>query len=400
MTIALGLMSGTSADGVSAALVSFKNRSFKLIACQTFSYPGSLRKKILKGAELKASEISQLNMRLGKIFAGAALKIMKRAKVSPKKISVIGSHGQTVYHGPGDSIPSTLQIGEAAAIAEQTGIAVVSDFRPRDMALGGEGAPLIPYFDSYFYGKGPVRALQNIGGIANVTLAGRDLKNPLAFDTGPGNCLVDLSMRKITKGKLSYDPKGSWAGRGRVQMDWISSVMRHPYFKRRPPKSTGRETFGEKFLEKYLGRLPAKRPYDVLATLTFFTALTIHEALIHFSPKPPEEIIVSGGGVKNVTLMRYLRELFSRVPVRSIEETGIPAQAKEPAAFAFFALRALHRRINHLPSATGASRPTILGKITWPGKPKTELPPGGRTLGRRSLKVRRRERGVPNETGG
>ena len=358
-------MSGTSSDGVSAALVSFKNQSFKLLAYQTFPYPKLIQEKILRGLRLRAREISELDMRLGQIFAQAALKIMKRANVTPKQVAVIGSHGQTIYHGPRDPIPSTFQIGESAVIARQTGIPVVSDFRPQDIALGGEGAPLVPYFDFYFYGKGPARALQNIGGIANVTVVGGGV-NPIAFDTGPGNCLIDLAMQKITKGKLSYDPKGAWARRGRMDTRIIWSLMQHPYFKRRPPKSTGRETFGEAFLKKYLGPLISKRPYDALATLTFFTALTIREAVSHFSTQPPQEIMVSGGGALNLTLMKHLKELFPAIPVRSIEETGIPVQAKEPIAFAFFALRALQGQVNHLPSATGASRATILGKLTRP----------------------------------
>ena len=251
-------------------------------------------------------------------------------------------------------------------MSERTRIPVVSDIRPQDVALGGQGAPLTPYFDFYFYGRGPVKAFQNIGGIANVTIVGRGLENPVAFDTGPGNCLLDLAIQKITRGKLCYDPQGSWARRGRIDTSLIWSMMQHPYFKRRPPKSTGREEFGRAFLKKYFGGQLLKRPYDTLATLTFFTALSIHEAVAHFSPKPPEEIILSGGGALNRTMTRHLKELFGRVPVRSIETMGIPAQAKEPIAFAFFALRALQRQVNHLPAATGASRATVLGKLTRP----------------------------------
>lgn len=367
MTLALGLMSGTSGDGVSAALVSFKDHSFKLLAYRTFPYPKLIREKIFVCLKLKTPEISQLNMKLGELFGEAALKIIKRSKISRKKIAVIGSHGQTIYHGPKDPTPSTFQIGEPAVIAARTGIPVVSDFRPMDVVLGGEGAPLIPYFDFFFYGKGPVRALQNIGGIANVTITGQGF-NPVAFDTGPGNCLMDLAIQKITKGKLSHDPQGNWSGAGLIDTGLIWRLMRHPYFKRRPPKSTGREAFGGGFLKKYFGNFLTKRPHDALATLTFFTALTIHEAIVHFSPKAPEEIIVSGGGALNLTLMRYLKELFGRTPIRTIEDFGIPHQAKEPIAFAFFALRALQRKSNHLPQVTGARQAAILGKLTQPPK--------------------------------
>lgn len=369
MTLALGLMSGTSGDGVSAAIADFKDHSFKLIAYQTFPYPKLIRKKISLALQLKTSEISQLNMELGELFTGAALKIIKRSKISPKKIAVIGSHGQTIYHGPTDRARSTLQIGEAAVIAARTGISVVSDFRPMDVALGGEGAPLMPYFDFFFYGNGPVRALQNIGGIANVTIVGRRI-HPIAFDTGPGNCLIDLAMQKITKGKLSHDPQGNWSAAGLIDTSLIWRLMRHPYFKRRPPKSTGREEFGEGFLKKHFGDLLVKRPKDALATLTFFTALTIHNAVAHFSPQAPQEIIVSGGGAFNLTLMRHLKELFGPTKVWTMEEFGIPNQAKEPIAFAFFGLRALQGKPNHLPQTTGARKSAILGKITLVPLPK------------------------------
>ena len=366
MPIALGLMSGTSGDGVSAAIVSFKEKSFKLLAYKTYPYSKWVREKIAAGWNLKTPQISELNVHLGYLFAESASKILKQAKLSSKKISVAGSHGQTIYHGPRDSFPSTFQIGEAAMIAEKIKIPVVSDFRPRDIAAGGEGAPLVPYFDHYFYGDGKVRAFQNIGGIANVTIVGRELKKPIAFDTGPGNCFMDLAMQKITQGKLSYDPSGSWAKRGTIEKSRVNAMMRYSYFQKKPPKSTGREEFGEAFLKKYLGRDWVKRPYDTLATLTYFTATSIHESLSRFSPRSLKEVIISGGGAKNLTLMNHLKKLFSPVRVYSVEKLGIPVQAKEPIAFAFLALRALRGQINHLPSATGARCACVLGKITYP----------------------------------
>lgn len=370
MTLALGLMSGTSGDGVSSALADFNHRSFKLLAYRTFPYPQKIRKKILHPFELKINEISELDFDLGKIFAEAAKKLLRRAGVPSKKVKVIGSHGQTLYHGPNDPTPNTFQIGEAAILARQTGIPVVNDFRPQDLALGGEGAPLVPFFDDYFYGNGPVRAFQNIGGIANVTVVGKSLNRPVAFDNGPGNSLMDLAIQKITKGRLSYDPSGKWAAKGKVDHERVRAMMKHPYFKRRPPKSTGREEFGEEFLKKYFQTAPGpfsfKGPgtFNLLATLTYFTAFTIYDSLRRFVPHPLHEMIVSGGGSYNRTLMKNLRELFSPTPVRTLDEFGIPSQAKEPLAFAFFALRALTGKINHLPSATGAKRQAVLGKIT------------------------------------
>jgi len=366
VTLALGLMSGTSGDGVSAAVADFVNRRFRLLAYETFPYPPALQRKLLRAHELKAPGISKLDFLLGRLFAEAALKIIKCAKLSPRKIRVIGSHGQTIYHGPRDPVPSTFQIGEAAVIAERTGIPVASDFRPQDIAQGGVGAPLIPFFDSYFYGKGPVRALLNIGGIANVTIAGKNLKKTAAFDTGPGNCLIDLAVQKISKGRKRHDSEGRWAGKGKVNRKWLSLLLRHPYFLKSPPKSTGREEFGEKFLNQHLGRHLGRRPLEVLATLTYFTAVTIFEGVRRFSPRPVKDVIVSGGGVKNLTLMRLLREFFAPVPVRSIEALGIPAQAKEPVAFAFLGLRAFQGEINHLPEVTGAGAACVLGKITRP----------------------------------
>ncbi len=361
--IALGLMSGTSADGVSAAIASFKDRSFRLLAYKTFSYPKKIREKILRSVDLKTPEISSLDFELGRIFSEAALKIIRASGIPRKKIKVIGSHGQTVYHGPKDKIPSTFQIGEAGVIAERTGISVVSDFRPQDVAIGGQGAPLIPFFDFYFYGQGPVTALQNIGGIANVTIVGREIKNPVAFDSGPGNILMDLAIRKITKGRLSHDPSGKWAAQGKIEMKCVQSMTGYPYFGKRPPKSTGPEEFGEKFLKRYAGNLKG-RPQDVLATLNFFTAFTIYKGIADFMPRIPQEIIVSGGGALNLTLMANLKKLFYPLPVHSIAEFGIPVQAKEPIAFAFFALRAVNGQINHLPKVTGAHHSLILGKIT------------------------------------
>lgn len=364
--IALGLMSGTSADGVSAALGAFKKNKFSLIAYRTFPYPKRIQKKIRRVLELKTAEISQLDFELGHLFAKAAKKIIESVRLPHHKIKVIGSHGQTIYHGPRDFIPSTFQIGEASLIAQKTKIPVVSDFRPQAIAEGGEGAPLVPFFDHYFYRRGPVRAMQNIGGIANATIVGYRVKNPVAFDTGPGNCLIDLAIQKITRGRFSYDANGNWAKRGRVQIKWVQEMISHPYFKKRPPKSTGVEEFGEKFLNHHMGHFLKSEPYNVLATLTYFTAFSIFQSLRRFSPYSFKEIVVSGGGAKNKTLMGYLKELFLPIPVYSSETIGIPVQAKEPLAFAFFALRAIHRQANYLSFADGVRKAAVLGKIILP----------------------------------
>lgn len=357
--LALGLMSGTSGDGVSIAAATFRNRSFKLHRYETFAYPLSLSKKIIEGPYLRAGEISKLNIVLGEFFAKTILKFLKKSRLSRDQISVIGSHGQTIYHGPSDEPMNTLQIGEPSMIAERTGIPVVADFRMRDIAAGGEGAPLIPFFDEYFFGVARVRALQNIGGIANVTVVGPS-KTPLAFDTGPGNCLIDWAVQKITRGRLRFDRSGKIAHRSAIDMKAVSEMADHPYFKKKPPKSTGRELFNENFIPK---RLRKENSENLVATLTYFTAHSIRESYRKFIPDPLSEIIISGGGALNHTLMSHLRTLFHPVPVRSIEDWGIPVQAKEPVAFAFFALRAIEGKINHHPDGTGAKHSTILGKI-------------------------------------
>jgi anhydro-N-acetylmuramic acid kinase len=356
-------MSGTSGDGISVALVRFHRRSLRLLAERTLPYPKLFRHRLAKGPALTANQLSELHMELGGRLADAAQRLLRTARVLPRRVAVIGSHGHTIYHGPRDAVPSTLQIGSAAVIAHRTGIPVISDFRSRDLAAGGEGAPLVPYFDEAFFGGGIVRALQNIGGIANVTVVGRGLP-ALAFDTGPGNCLIDLAAMRASRGRARYDAEGHLALRGRIDHRAVERLWRHPYFRQPPPKSTGRETFNEALLTQTFGRRLTRSPEDVLATVTYFTAYSIVESLRRFSPKRLRELIVSGGGVRNRTLMRHLSRLIAPVPVRSIEHYGIPAQAKEPVAFAFLAWQALKGRTNHLPHTTGAGTACILGSLT------------------------------------
>ena len=366
--LAIGLMSGTSADGVSAALVQFKAHTFKLVGTAHTDYPDEVVRRIRSGGELPTREASALNVQIGDVFAQAALKVLKKTHTSPEHVACIGSHGQTVYHGPTDTPRNTFQLGDPAVIAERTGITVVSHFRQRDVAAGGEGAPLMPFFDQYFFGTGPLRAMQNIGGIGNVTVVGRNLESPVAFDTGPGNGLMDAAMREITGGQESFDNHGARARKGQMSMEAIEKMIRHDYFQRPPPKSTGLEMFGPAFLHAHLGDLLRDRPDDALATLNYFTCLSIQESYRRFIfPRHQvQEIVVSGGGTHNRTLMKKLECLFAPIPVHSIEALGLPSQAKEPVAFAFFGLRALHGKINHLPSATGAAHARVLGSLTRP----------------------------------
>lgn len=362
--LAIGLMSGTSMDGVSAALVRFRGRTFRLLGYETMPYPRRVANMLRQIDALRVGELSRLNVLIGETFAAGALRMMRRHRLTPRQLSVIGSHGQTVYHGPHDRPPSTWQLGEPSVIAERAGVSVVADFRPRDVAAGGEGAPLIPYFDEYFYGHGPVTAFQNIGGIGNVTIVGRSLRRPVAFDTGPGNCLMDEAVRRASRGQRAYDRDGALARHGSVDERLLRQLIRHPYFRQDPPKSTGVEEWSLASVKRALGvRWPARLP-DRLATLARFTALSIADGLRRFAPAAVRRVVVSGGGARNPVLMRELAVCLHPTPVLSIEQaSGMPAQAKEPVVFAFFAWRAIHGRINHLPVTTGAKGARILGKI-------------------------------------
>lgn len=345
---ALGLMSGTSADGVSLALVDGK----RVVDYKTYPYSRSLQKRILAAPKAEATELCRLDFELGRLYASAAKRFL-----GSRRVDVVGSHGQTIVHLPDDRFPSTLQIGEASFLAEALKVPVVSDFRPRDIAAGGQGAPLIPFFDEFLFGNGPKRALQNVGGIANVAVVGKGVKT-YGFDTGPGNCLLDLAVSKLTRGRMAFDRGGKLALAGWADLALVGRLSSAPYFKKRPPKSLDRGTFGEAYLKNnFLNR--RWRLEDLAATLTMLTAKTIADA----APKGVAEMIVSGGGALNNAMLRALRILLAPMRVRTIDEFGIPALAKEPAAMAVMAMRAIKRKTNHCPRATGARSARILGKI-------------------------------------
>lgn len=355
--LAVGLMSGTSADGVTAVLVRFSGRKVNVLRLQTFPYPSALRRRVLSAAGLTTPELSRLNFELGDAFAQAAVAIARGLRPE-----VVGSHGQTVWHGPAAKPANTLQLGEPSVIAEAAGVPVVADFRPRDIASGGEGAPLVPAFDEFLYADGPMRAVQNVGGIGNVSIVGKG-KLWSAFDTGPGNGLLDLACRLATGGALSMDKDGRLAARGTADVRTVDRMLRHPYFKRKPPKSLDKDDFGEQFLLRHLGRPRRKTLPDVLATLTMFTARSIAEAYARFSPRRVEEVVVAGGGALNPVLMRELSALLSPVPVLRSDARGIPVMAKEAACFAWLAARAIQGKTNNCPQATGARVRRVLGKI-------------------------------------
>lgn len=365
--LCLGLMSGTSADGIDAALCDIAGTGprarVRLVASAHARFRPELRRRILEAREL--AEISKLNFELGERFAAAALRLMERAKVSAAELDIIGSHGQTVAHLPTDRPASTLQIGESSVIAERTGVPTLSDFRTRDVAAGGEGAPLVPYGDWVLFRlPGHRRALQNLGGIANVTVVGDALADTLAFDTGPGNMLLDALATRATGGTLDCDRDGRLSARGRVIEPLLSELLDHPFLRRPPPRSTGREEFGES-LSAPLWRRFHRRPFDLVATAAAFTVEATARAYERWVLRAGalEGVYVSGGGSRNPTLMRGLARRLSPTPVHRLDALGFPEGAKEAACFALLASEWLAGTAQSVPSATGARHPTILGKL-------------------------------------
>ena len=378
----IGLMSGTSADGVDAALVDIGGTGHKLkvrlLAFRTFPYPAPFRARLLEAmARGTVADVCHLNAVLGEWFARAALRALKAAKVPPHRVALIGSHGQTLHHLPRPrrepglgTVHSTLQLGAPAIIAERTGITTVADFRSRDMAAGGEGAPLAPYLHALLFRHPSLsRAVVNIGGISNLTYlpAHGGLGEVRAFDTGPGNMVIDGVVRYITAGRQTFDLGGRLARGGTPHEELLQTLLEYPFLRRRPPKSTGREEFGERFLDLFLrqGKLLGLSDADLVATATAYTARTIADAL-KFLPRRVEEVFISGGGAKNPTLMRMLQDTIG-VPVRPIEALGWDGRALEAVAFAVFAYQHVKGVPCNLPRVTGAKRAVVLGTST-PGR--------------------------------
>lgn len=378
--IVVGLMSGTSADGIDAAVVRLAGApptlQWQVLTHQTFPHPAELRTEILACCDPTTSNVERvcrLNAALGHAFAEAALAAIAAAGLAPAHVDLIGSHGQTVWHIPNGAAASTLQLGEAAIIAERCGVPVVSNFRPRDMAAGGQGAPLVSYMDTLLLPHATLhRAAQNIGGIANVTyLPPVGAPGALAFDTGPGNMLIDDAVRRVTNGAQSYDRDGVLAGQGRTDPVLLAELLADPYLRQAPPKTTGREYFGASYGQRVWDTARARGLSDpaLIATLTAFTAHSIAQAYRDFLPRLPDEVIVSGGGAYNSTLIAHLREALAPARIRLCDEIGLAAAAKEAVAFAVLAYETWHGRPGNLPAATGARQAVILGNIT-PAAPR------------------------------
>jgi anhydro-N-acetylmuramic acid kinase len=369
-TLAVGVMSGTSLDGVSAALVRLSDGSTaRLVAFHQEPYATPERGQIIDAiARGGAKDLALLHVALGERFAGAVLQLLAKAKTPPTAIAFVASHGQTIWHEPGKA---TLQLGDPAVIAERVGVRVVSDFRARDVAAGGQGAPLVPLADVMLFGDAERgRLLLNIGGMANVTWVTRrgETAGALAFDTGPGVAIIDAVTRAVDP-DASYDVGGERARRGRAEPQVLRPLLDDPYFAAPPPKSTGREHFGLEYAERLLAQVRASggSDNDAVATATALTVESIARANERLTPAPPDaELVISGGGARNPVLVASLAARLRPRPVRSFDHLFFDGDAKEAVAFAFLGFLTLAGQPGNLPAATGARGPRILGRITPP----------------------------------
>lgn len=375
----VGLMSGTSGDGVDAALVDItgRNRSLKAktLAAQTLAYPRSLQRRILTASVSgTVADICHLNALLGEWFANAALQVIRQANLRPTDVDLIGSHGQTVHHLPHGiqatgvgAIRSTLQIAEPAVIAERTGITTIADFRPRDMAAGGQGAPLTPAVHALLL-QHPRRArlVVNLGGISNVTYVprGGGQEGVVAFDTGPANMALDGLMAKLTNGRSLMDRDGKLALKGKVDTRLLGKLLAHPFLSQRPPKSTGREEFGPALVDDLImaQRQQKLALEDLLATCSMWTAKAVGTAKRWIGGEI-DEVVVGGGGVRNRAIMTHLASVFAPVPVTTFDALGWDSKAFEAVAFAVLAYQTAMGQWGNIPAVTGAEHPVLLGTI-------------------------------------
>ena len=382
-------MSGTSVDGIDACLADISGHGMdtkvSVLAFDTYPYDTATRTAILDAcnpATGSVDKICPLNFYLGKLFAEAAKSIAARAGVAIADVDLVGSHGQTIYHLPNPQpstspggTRSTLQIGEPSVIAQETGVMTVADFRPRDMAAGGQGAPLVPYADFIlFRSREKGRALQNIGGIANVTFMpkGCAIEDIVAFDTGPGNMIIDRVAERITSHQYTFDKDGDMAAGGTVCDGLLKELIKHPYLSKQPPKTTGREEFGRVFADNLYEDAVRSgiKGVDVLATVTAFTAYTIADSYNKWilPSRQLSEVILSGGGCHNRTLVKFLAHYLNpSIAVHSLEAFGIAPNVRESLAFAILAYETVNGNCNNVPGATGAREAVVMGKIV-PGR--------------------------------
>lgn len=374
MSYAVGLMSGTSLDGIDVALVEINNKGLstdlKLVDFITVAFEKATKERIQAGLSIEKSNVAMLcslNIELGQLFGEATLEICRKNAIASSDLLFVASHGQTLYHQPvqtAELIASTLQLGESSVITELTKTTVISDFRYRDMAVGGQGAPIVPYSEYVMYQKAnTTRILQNIGGIGNATVlsANGNMEDVLAFDTGPGNMIIDELCRHFYDEE--YDKDGYYGSQGTVNEEILSELMMHPYIQKPTPKTTGREDFGKEFTEKLLATYDLSKN-DWLATATMFTVRTITETIKPFIAGETE-LLIGGGGSYNKTMLKMLKELLPDVKVMIQEDLGFSSEAKEAIAMTILGNQTYHHLPSNVPSATGASRGVILGKITY-----------------------------------
>ena len=383
----IGLISGTSCDGIDACLAKItrngSSTEIEIIEFETYPYKNEIRELIFDASNEQTGtvdKICQLNFILGQLFADAAMQIAGKPSISISDIDIIGSHGQTIYHisslkeKADKKVRSTLQIAEPSVIARETGVTTVGDFRTGDIAAGGEGAPLVPYADFILFGKDGIdRAIQNIGGIANVTFlpAGCSINEIIAFDNGPGNMIIDCFVEIITDGRLKYDKDGELASKGKLNQGLLERLCSHPYLSIPPPKSTGREDFGFQFSDDLYEKLKRDNVdiLDTITTVTAFTAKSISDSYRKYIQPSYRisEVVMSGGGAYNPVLFKFLKDYLGDIEIRKVEEFGIPSDAKEALAFAILANETICGNTGNVPSATGARERVVLGKII-PGK--------------------------------
>lgn len=366
--LAIGLMSGTSLDGVDVVLCEItgvdETTQLKQLDYRCIPMPQELKNSIRSVClnQGTTQRISALNFDLGVVFADAVKQILAKNHLEPKEVSFIASHGQTLYHEPHplSGHPHTLQVGEAAVIAYQTGIQVIDDFRVMDVAAGGEGAPLVPFSERILYGQtNEILALQNMGGIGNITILGPN--STLAFDTGPGNMVIDEVMQRFFH--KPYDEQGSTARLGQINPVVLSYLLSHPFIQQAAPKSTGREQFGPAYVDELIHSFPNVKPHDLLRTVTRFSAECVKEAFKSL-PNQPTRLIVGGGGAHNACLVDDLKDCLPQCSILTQEDYGFSSDAKEALAFVVLGNQTLHHRPSNVPSATGAKQAVVLGKLT------------------------------------
>lgn len=383
--LVVGLMSGTSLDGIDAALVKIKENlcpKVELVEFITLKYSRAVYEEILNCCDKKlgtVDKICRLNFKLGELLADAALQVVKKAGISLEEVDLIGSHGQTIYHNIREKdFISTLQIGAGGVIAERTGITTVSNFRVRDVAAGGEGAPLVPYVDYLLYTSlEHNRILQNIGGIANYTYlpAKANFTEIRGTDTGPGNMLLDGTVSILSNGRWKYDQDGKWAKEGKVSEEFLEELMKHPFICQKAPKTTGREVFGLSYAREIIsqGQKIGLSAADILATATAFTAYSIVDSYRRFIKGKIDQIIVGGGGSFNLTLLEMIKNYCNKlltnryINILTQEELGFSSEAKEAIAFAVLAYQTMKGIANNVPQVTEAKKHVVLGDIT-PGR--------------------------------